>query len=489
MRRPAWLALTVAVAGCGWVGGGPEAAEPGARLEAAEMPPVGRAAVRRLSFPPLEFDPPRPERFELSNGATVYFLEDGTLPLVDVLVNVRGGYVYLDRERYAAASGLLPLMRYGGTETFTVDSLDDHIAFHSLGVSTSTDGTRMVVRVNGMRRQLDQVVEVWSDILLRPRFDPDAVERWRLQELEAIRRRSDFPGSLAVLALNGVIYGDHPNGWQMTAADLAPGKIDSAQLRRLHTRTVCPEHAVIGAAGAVEPDSLRATLERALAGWEPCGTELGDPPAPVLESDRRVYVIHRASGQSTVAVGQPGGVVMAESMDYFASQLANWIIGGSTFTSRLMDRVRAEEGLAYTAASIWGAAATHPRIFGAITHTRPDRTVEVARLVLRTLEEVRRDPPGTEEVARARRAIVNGYVFGFGSAAQIVSRQVSYRADGLPEDWLTRYFQGIQKVEAGDVARVIRRHIHPDEMTILIVGDTTAFDASVLGPVTTLGSP
>ncbi len=474
------LVLAGWMAACGPLSGGGEPGVP------AELPPLGLEAIRRLEFPPLEFEPPEPESFELSNGVTVFFLRDDVLPLVDVFVNVRGGYAYFDRDRYAAAAGLLPLMRNGGTRTFSVDSLDAHVAFHALGLRTSTNGTRMILGVSGLRRQLDLVVETWSEILLRPRFDSAAVDRWRTRELEAVRRRSDFPGSLAVVEFNRLMFGDHPTGWVMSPADLAPERITEPVLRRLHRRVVCPEQAVIGVAGAVSRDTLRVALEAALAGWEPCSATLDPPPGPSLRADPRVYVIPNTLPQSTVVVGEPGGVRLGESSDYFASRVANWVIGGSGFTSRLMTRVRTEEGLAYSAASVWGTAREHERILGAITHTRAESTVEAARLVLATLEDARENPPDAREVGLARDAIINGFVFGFGSPAQIVGRQVGYLADGLPADWLTRYFRGIRGVDPDDVARVVRAHIRPDDFTILIVGDTTAFDAGQLGPVTVL---
>lgn len=491
-RPGAWLvvlAATAVASGCGALGSGRGADGPGApgdSVAGPEMPPVGREAVRRLEFPPLEFDPPEPERFELSNGVTVFFLRDATLPLVDVFANVRGGYVHFGREHFATASGLLPLMRNGGTRTFTVDSLDAHVDFHALGLSTSMDGARMILRVSGLRRQLDLLMELWSDMLLRPRFDPEAAERWRVRELETVRRRADFPGSLAVQEFNRLLYGDHPTGWLMTEADLAPERLSGDRLRALHDRTVCPEHAIIGAAGAVDRDTLRAALERALGDWAPCTGELDAPPPPALQPDPRVYVVPSTFDQSTVVVGQPGGVVMEDSSDYYASRVANWVIGGSGFTSRLTTRVRTEEGLAYSAASVWGTARDHQRILGAITHTSAERTVDAARLVLNTLRDARDDPPSADEVRLAQDAIVNGFVFGFGNSAQVVARQVGYLADGLPGDWLARYLRGIQAVEPPDVARVIRRHLDPDAFTILIVGDTTRFDPSVLGPVTIL---
>jgi zinc protease len=486
--RVAALALLLPAAACSRRSA-PEPGTPEARADSLldrKGPPVGLRAVQRLRYRPLRFDPPTPEEFTLSNGVTVFFLEDKALPLVDVFINVRGGYVHFDRDHYAAAAALLPLMRNGGTRELTPDSLDALVEFHALGLRTSTDGGRMVLGINGLSRQLDLALDLWGDLLLEPRFDPAAVEQWRERELDAVRRIGNFPGSLAVLQFNRIMYGDHPTGWMMTEEDLAPERLSRDRLLAMHRQSVCPETAVIGASGDVSRRALEAALERALAGWEPCGEELREPPQPRLHSVPAIYVIPKDIPQSTVVVGQPGGVLLRESADYFASRIANWIIGGSGFTSRLVSRLRTEEGLAYSAASIWGAARDHERIFGAITHTKSESTLEAMRLMLETLEEARSDPPDREEVELAREAIVNGFVFGFNSPAQVVSRQVSYLAEGFPRDWLSRYLEGIRDVEMDDIADLLARRIRPGGFTVLIVGDTTAFDVSELGPYTIL---
>jgi zinc protease len=449
-------------------------------------PPVGLDVVRSLEFPPLRFRPPEPTRFELSNGVSVFFLRDPSLPLIDLFITVKGGHLYLDRDHYAAASALLPLMKDGGTTRLPRDSVDQLVAFHALGLRTSTNGARMQLGISGLRHQLDLVVDLWSDLLLHPRFDPDAVERWRLRELEAVRRMPDLAGSLAVVEFNRILFRDHPTGWRMGEDDLEPGRLDPDRLRHLHQRLVCPENAVIGAAGDVRIEVLRAALEGALAEWRPCGAELEPPDPPELRPDPSVYVIHRPIAQSTIVVGQPGRVLMEESDDYFASRIANWVLGGSGLTSRVMGRLRTEEGLAYSASTVWGAARRHERILGGITHTRSEATVEAARALLDTFSRAVHQPPDRDEVRLARDAIANGFVFGFTTPGQVVARQVSYLAAGLPDDWLSRYLAGISAVDSAAVADVLRQTIRPDDFTVLIVGDTTRFDASALGPVHTL---
>ncbi|MYE93247.1 MAG: hypothetical protein F4238_07765 [Gemmatimonadetes bacterium] len=125
---------------------------------------------------------------------------------------------------------------------------------------------------------------------------------------------------------------------------------------------------------------------------------------------------------------------------------------------------------------------------GALTRTRPRRTLAAARLLLAALDSVRTTAPATDEVDHAVGEIVNGFVFNFRTPLQVVARGMTYESLGLPDDWLERFLDGIRDVTADDVLEVFRAEMDPARMTILLVGDTTRFDGSPseLGAVTVL---
>jgi zinc protease len=131
-------------------------------------------------------------------------------------------------------------------------------------------------------------------------------------------------------------------------------------------------------------------------------------------------------------------------------------------------------------------------IVGAVTRTSPENAVAALNLILEIMGDMRASPPEAGEVETAVAQIVNGFVFNFETRAQIVARRMFYLAQELPEDWLERYLSGVQKVTPASVQRVFRRHLRPEDMTILVVGDPDriGMDAlSTLGPVTIMDLP
>lgn len=448
-------------------------------------PAVGRDAVESLVVPPLRFHPPEAERFTLSGGVPVFFIEDHSLPLVEVFAQFRGGSAYFDRSDLAVATALGSLLLSGGTATLPPDSVDELIEFYALTPSFGTGGASSFTSIGSLTRHVDTALALWADMLRRPRFDRERVDVWRARELDSVRRMRDLPNSVAIAEFNRIMFGDHPIGWIMEEADLAPALLSEERLRRVHREIFCPENMILGITGDITREEAERKLEAVFGDWPSCPRKLVAPPVPKIRTGGGVFVIHKDLEQSTVLMGQPGGVLQRNDPEFFASQIANWILGGGGFSSRLMSRLRTEEGLAYTAWTAWTTGTRHERVFGAFTQTKGETTIAAARQIRGVLEEFRRAPPSPEEVRLAVDNIVNGFVFAFEDPADVVARQMAYRAGGLPEDWLELYLAGAQAVNPAAVHDVVRRHIRPDDLTIVIVGDTTRFEAppSVLGPL------
>jgi len=339
--------------------------------------------------------------------------------------------------------------------------------------------------VNTLTKHLADAVTLWADLLKNPRFDSREVDIWRGRQLESVRRRPDNPGLLAFSEFNRLMFGDHPIGWEMGEADLTPERVSSETLAQAHGKIFCPDNLILGAVGDVVWSELRPLLEEIMEGWPSCPAPLPEGEPPEMRKGGGVFLIPRDLTQSTVVMAEPGGVSEGTDPDYFASRIGNSILGAGGLTSRIPARVRTEKGYAYQASSLWTAPARYEGIVGAITQTRSESTIAATRLILDIMEEMRNDPPLQEEVDRVVDQLVNGFVFNFQTPAQIVARQMVYRAEGLPADWLEQFIREVQRVQPEAVRRVFQRYVNPDEMLILILGNPDEFDfpPETLGPV------
>jgi predicted Zn-dependent peptidase len=454
----------------------------------AGQAPVGREAAEALRYPPLTFEPPDPEVHEVS-GVSVLFLEDRSVPLVTIFARFKGGYALFGRSRYAAGTALPSLLRYGGTTSEPPDSVDEALEFYALQTSFGGGGDAVFSSMNTLTEHLGTALGLWGRMLRSPRFDTAEVETWRVRELESVRRHADEPQRLAFSEFNRLLYRDHPVGWEMTEEDLEPADLDVEILHDLHRRVVCPGNLTLGVTGDVSWHEIEPLLEDFLRGWPACPGPLPPVQVPDILRQAGVFLIPRKIEQSVIVMAHPTEVHLGENQEYFASQMGNSIFGTGGFSSRLVSRVRTQEGYAYSASSLWTTPRRYDGIVGAVTSTRPENTVPALRLVLEVMESMKAAPPTPEEMGTALDQMVNGFVFNFENPSQIVSRRMVYLAEGLPRDWLEKYLEGITQVTPGSIQAVFREHVHPEAMTILVVGDPDRIgreELESLGPVTVL---
>jgi len=436
--------------------------------------PVGREAIEALRFAPLVFEPPQVSEYEVL-GVPVYHLYDPVYPLVDIFVQMRGGSGNFTREQLGPVSGFTSFIRNGGTLDLAPDSVERRADLLAIQLGFGGGGGSRFADLNSLRATIDDGLELLRDMLLRPGFDAEAVEIWRGQELERIRRREDDPTGLAYEEFNRLMFGDHPVGWVMDESDLAAERFTRDRLEHLHSLLHCRDRLILGVAGDLTWAEAEPKIRAFIEPWPECPEPLTPSPVPDLRVEGGVYILPRDVEQTTIVLAQPGGVRQEDTPDFFASRVANLILGGGGFTSRLMSRLRTERGLTYGVSSLWTTPLRWEGLVGAVTSTQGERTLEALELLVEAFEEFSTTPPDPDEVQRAVDQISNGYVFAFQSPRQIVSRYIGNRAQGLPGNWLERYLEGIQAVGPEDVFRVTSNHIDPAGMTVLLVGDPDRF--------------
>ena len=199
-------------------------------------------------------------------------------------------------------------------------------------------------------------------------------------------------------------------------------------------------------------------------------------------------LVEKDVNQTNIRMGHAGGLRVANTPDYFAAQVADFLLGGSGFTSRLLARVRSDSGFAYSAFSAWGADTKREDQFFAGAQIRAEKTVAGLSLMRSVIGSMASEPVTARDVKLAQDNEVNSFVFRFESPAQIVAQQLSYAADGLPPNWFDVYLRGIQAVTPDQVRQVSQRFLHPDKLVIVVVGKPSAFDKALseIGRVTAL---
>jgi len=465
------LALVVALAGCAGLPG--PFGEPPTAWDAPVPPPETGPVV------PAE----RLHHGVLDNGVQVLVLEDRRLPRVVLGVTVPRGSAAEPRGRAGLASYTAELMRLGAGER---DALELARTVDALGasLSSSTDWDASAASIGGLSRDRETLAELLADVVLRPRFAPEEAERLRSRRLAALARAVDDPGTLARWHLAETLYPEHRYGLPEEGTPETLERLDAELARAHHAAAWRPQGAVFFAAGDIGGTEATALARRLFGAWSGGAAEadVAGPPETAPPARRIVVVDRPALEQAQIVVGHEG--IPRAAPDRVAAQVMNLVIGGGGFSSRLMDRVRESQGLAYFAYSGF-AMRRRGGVFFAATATRLSEVGRTAELVLEVLERGREEPPTDEEIALAKALAAGQFALGLETSEAMISELVELEIYGLPRDSLDTYRDRVVAVSPADVRRAARAHLHPDRAALVVVGPAEALVSQLeaLGPV------
>ena len=429
-----------------------------------------------LTFEPIEFKPPVPEKRVLSNGMTLYLLEDHELPLFNISGLIKTGDIYDPANKVGLSSIFASVMRTGGTVSREPDALNEELESMAASVEVGMSREYGTISLSTLAEDIEKGLEIFADVLRNPAFREDKLELRKQQSIERIRRRNDNPIQLAWRNFSALLYGtDHPFGWYTEMEGIESITVDD--LKAFHAKYYHPDNMMLAITGDFETETLIAQLEKVFMGWEPAAIAFPDVPTVDPTPKPSVNYIFKDLPQSVMLIGHFGIKRTPDFPDFFALRVMNDILGEGGFTSRLMREVREKHGLAYMVGSIMQTSYyTNPGEWFAYSQTRTEKTAEAISLIVDVVKGLRDTPVPEAELQRTKDSLINSFVFGFESSAQIAFQQMMLDYRGYAPGFLETYTDNIAKVTAEDVQAVARKYLHPDALTIVTVGNKANFD-------------
>lgn len=435
---------------------------------------------RKLTFAPLDFTIPKSERVTLSNGIILYMLEDHELPLVNMTAYIRVGGIYEPADLAGLAGITGAVIRSGGTESLSPEQLDAELEFMASGIESGVGEDSGTLTLYTLAKNLDRTLELYADVLLRPAFAEARVELAKKNTLEAIRRQNDDPKGIAGREIHKALYEGHPLGREATMASVT--RIGRSDLAGFYQRFYRPQGMILAVSGDFKAADMGARLEKLLGNWRPAEEKLPQITVPDVTPKKQTLLARKQVSQSVIRMGHLG--LEKNNPDQYAVRVMDYILGGG-FTSRLTQEIRSDLGLAYHAGSRFDIGRRFPGTFIAETETKSGSTVKVIGLMRGIIERMTKEPVSNEELQLAKESIINSFIFGFTRADSIVNQQARLEFYGFPAGYLENFRANIARVSREDVLRVGRAYLHPDALTVVVVGDEKKFDQplATFGPV------
>jgi predicted Zn-dependent peptidase len=429
-----------------------------------------------LKLPPIE-------RLQLSNGLPVLLLEKHEVPLVQIDVLVKVGST-LDPAGKSGLADMTAAMLDEGAGKRSALELAEEVDFLGARLSTLANFHHSTISLHTPLRQLDPALALMADVVRRPTFVEEELERQRAERLTTLVQWRDEPSNISSVAFSQILFGkDHPYGMPRLGNEASLRAISVTDLQQFHTTYFHPGNAVFIVVGDVKADGILPKLEALFGDWKS-----GDRPSlqlPKVEQVKRrqIYLVDKpGAAQSVIRIGRIG--VPRQTEDYDAIVVMNTILGGS-FAARLNQNLREEHGYTYGAGSAFDfRPSPGPFWAGASVQTAvSDKALTEFMKELRGILE----PVPNEELTRAKNYVALGFPSDFQTVGGVARRLRELVLYDLPDDYFNGFIQNVLSVSRDDVERVAKKYIDPDKLAIVIVGDRETIlkglEALDLGPV------
>ncbi|PAT31789.1 peptidase M16 [Vandammella animalimorsus] len=414
------------------------------------------------------------EHWRQASGAQVWLVHSPSLPMVDVQIDFDGGARRDPADQAGLATATASMLTKGVRAVAGQAALDEDQlgqAWADLGASfeASASRDRFTLHLRSLTDEqlLPKAVALAARQIGQSAW-PEAVwQRERQRWSTALREAQTRPGVIAGQAFDQAVYGAHPYGYQVQPQTLA--QIGVRDMQAFYARHVQPCQAkvsVVGRIGREQADRLvhellaqlpQATVCKAL----PAVSEV--QPLSQASSQRIPF----AAEQAQVLIGQPG--IRRDDPDFLALLVANHILGGSGFGSRLMEQVREQRGLVYGVSSSFSPG-NHAGAFTIGLQTRADQAEAAVQLVHELVAEFVAKGPTEKELADAKANLIGGFALRIDSNAKLLGNVANIAWNDLPLDYLDTWTAKVQALSVADIHRALQKALQPQAMATVIVG-------------------
>jgi zinc protease len=429
--------------------------------------PALLAVLALLASIPASAEQPLGKRILLENGMVLLLSERHEIPMVTVNMAIRAGSTAAPEDKPGLAAITASLLMQG-TKKRTANQIHELIDFIGGSLSTSGGEDFAWANLRVLKKDIRTGLDLLSDVLLHPLFDQKEIDRKVKEILAEIRRQKEEPAIVANQAFTKAVFGGHPYGRTNDEVAGYLPKLTQEDIIDFYSTRYSPANTIIAVVGDVSEKEIVDLLNDYFRGWQTNARPLpAEVPLPVIDKTV-VKKIDEDVAQANIDMGHVG--ISRENPDFYAVVVMNYILGGGGFSSRLMDNIRDNKGLAYDVRSGFSAQ-KDPGAFKVTIQTKNESANEVIYETQKEIRRIQKELVSEKELADAKAYLSGSFPLRMDTYAKIASMLTSIEIYNLGLDYPKKYAALINGVTREDVRRVAREYLHPDKMVIVVVAN------------------
>jgi zinc protease len=404
------------------------------------------------------------QNIDLGKKAEVWFTEDHTVPIVAFSIALPAGSAY-DPAGQAGLAAFTGAMIDEGAGGLDSKAFHEALANRAINFSARAERDYLTISISTLKENVPEALHLLQLALTRPRFENEALQRVRAQIIQSLQQDQVEPQRLAARGFAREFFGGHAYAHPVTGEINSISSITAADLRNFSRAYWTKSGLKVAVAGDITAPVLAKLLGETflpVSGATP-------PPLPNVGrlGSPGVHVVPLPVPQPTAVFGLPG--IMRADPDFIPGYVANYIVGGGGFSSRLTDEVRVKRGLTYGISTSLTAYNKASILQGSVA-TRADAIRQTVQVVKDTLAEFAANGPTQQELDDAKTYLTGSFPLAFASNSGTAVQLGTFQRQNLDIGYVARRNSLIQAVTLADVKRVSKHLFDPARLTVVIGG-------------------
>ena len=418
------------------------------------------------TFPPFH-------EHRLANGLKMVYIPDDEQNALTMAIQIPHGR-FCDEQGVEGLAELTVGLLQKGCAGRSTNEFARAIEYHGASFYGEVNDEFIIIGFKSLEKFADTIIDLFWQMIVTPAFFPEELKRLKREAITVLQSEQADAMSVATRHFYAQLFGSiHPAGRQNTSASIK--KITLESIRTFHKQRITPRESVLVIAGAFNFESYQSRYEPMFASWQVAAAPNSASVAPAAAlTQTRIRLLHKADLTQTsliVGHGAPGEAAPERN----ALSLANYILGGGNFSSRLMEKIRTATGKTYGISSQVASG----RMFGAFmitTATRNEQLSEVLASIVQVYRQLAADGITDNELERAKKYTIGNMAFQLEGIGNIVDKILWLHFFGRHKSYIEQFGQMIASLTSAEINRSIRAHLSSPYFIICAAGNAPAIE-------------
>lgn len=429
---------------------------------------------------------PEVKKHKMINDVNILYLKND-LPVTVVYASVSFGKMYENSSTAGIADVLNKTLTIAGTASYPGNTLNEKLESVGGEIHISAGWETIGIEIKVLSKYSSLAFSILGDILKNPVFEDKSINSAKQLVIEKIRRDLDEPEEAGVLQLREKIFGG--SGYGAVPTEKTIGAVDSGSLKSLWRKFATGGNITVAVSSSDNEKEIIALAEKELSDVAKGTKEYYSIDKNKILSDLKsaggiIYLVPVELEQATIYTG-----TLAPDIRYkgdYALYLMNYILGGGSFNSRLMNEIRVKRGLAYSVYSLVRNRRS-AGVFISFAQTKNESVGEVLSLINENIKKMYNERLSKEEIEWAKESVKNSYVFRFNNIDDLLGNFLDIEYNDLDSGYYLKYLDNINSVTPEEIAEESKKMFGQGLVTVIVGSRKLEKQLSSIGKVVICG--